>query len=377
MRLPEVPVHKKRLDPPKQSALATHLRTDKPSSPVTLKPTLPKQWRHALVFGLAIVSGLVGFQYQAPTDNAIASDEAVPQQAEGVTYDRPVVQLPSIKSLVLPPVPVKKTEGKDPFMGSVYALLLDDKSKVALYEKEADERIAIASTTKIATAVVALRNYRLTDRVTISETAASQIGSGVGFRVGETATIEQLLYGLMIVSGNDAAVALAEQMAQPEDTDKTARFIDAMNKLAKELQMNDTYFKNPAGLDDSAYSSARDMAKLMSYGLKDKNFKSMISKADYQYTSPEGYLHTFKNSNRLVTTEMYYDGIIGGKTGFTPETPEGGAGHCLIVAAERNGHTLVAAVFRTYSQTPQASAEVARNLLNYGFDNFAWQDIVR
>jgi D-alanyl-D-alanine carboxypeptidase len=150
-----------------------------------------------------------------------------------------------------------------------------------------------------------------------------------------------------------------------------------MNKLARQLNMNDTNFTQPAGLDDGAYSSASDMAKMMSYALKDKTFIKLIGHASYEYTAPEGYRHTFTNSNRLITQEMFYPGIIGGKTGFTPETPEGGAGHCLIVAAERNGHTVIAAVYRTYSQTPQASAEVAKAALDYAFNNYTWQEITR
>lgn len=338
-----------------------------------------------LVIGLAIAAGLVGVGQQLPTINVSASEGAEsasgPQKPQAATQQLKLagisVQLPEIKSIKLPPVPVKKTEGKDPFIGATNVIVLDDASKIPLYEKDADKRIAVASTTKVATAMVALKHYNLSDKVTISPAAAGQIGSAVGFRVGETATIEQLLYGLMIVSGNDAAYALAEQLAQPGDADPTERFITEMNKLARQLSMNDTNFKQPAGLDDSAYSSAADMAKMMSYAIKNKAFKEIIGHADYEYTSPGGQLHKFHNSNRLSTEEMFYPGIIGGKTGFTPETPEGGAGHCLIVAAERNGHTLIAAVYRTYSQTPQASAEVAKAALDYAFNNYTWQEITR
>lgn len=338
--------------------------------------SIPPQWRHVAIFVLAISTALVGFKNQTQPTNAIASDGTVPA-IQNTDAAHPTVQLPSVKSISLPPIPTKKTVGKDPAIAATNVILLDNDSKVALYDKGGDERIAIASTTKIATAVVALENYKLNDKVTLSSDAINTIGSAVGFRKGETATVEELLYGLMLVSGNDAAVQLSEMMAQPSDADQSARFVAEMNNLAKRLSLSDTYFKHPAGLDDSAYSSAADMAKLMSYALKNPTFRQLIKTADYSYTSEQGYLHTFKNSNRLITSEMYYTGMLGGKTGFTPETPEGGAGHCLIVAAERNGHTLIAAVYKTYSSAPQASAEVARTLLDYGFNNFDWVSITR
>lgn len=371
--------------PPQLAAQRPAPSTDKPKAASIPQlnhrqsVSVPPQWRHVVIFVLAISTALLGFKNQTQPTNAIASDSDTPAatNTNDIRETRPTVQLPSVKSITLPPIPTKKNSLKDPAIAATNVVLLDDDSKIALYDKGGDERIAIASTTKIATAMVVLEKYKLTDKVTISDEAISTIGSAVGFRRGETATVEQLLYGLMLVSGNDAAIQLSEIMAQPGDTDQSARFVVEMNNLAKRLSMTDTYFKHPAGLDDSAYSSAADMAKLMSYALKNPTFRQLIKTADYNYTSEQGYLHTFKNSNRLITSEMYYNGMLGGKTGFTPETPEGGAGHCLIVAAERNGHTLIAAVYKTYSSAPQASAEVARTLLDYGFNNFEWVSITR
>lgn len=359
-----------------------------PDAPVFPVMPLFKQWRHVLVIALAFIATVVGLGQNfsgntsasdliggASSGNATTSTTAQPRVL-GAAISKANVQLPEVKSIELPPVPTKNENAKAPLINAANAIILDDESKLPLYEKGADQRIPIASTTKVVTAIVALKHYDPNEKVSISASAAGVIGSAVGFRVGETATVEQLLYGLMMVSGNDAAYMLAEHMAQPGDTDKMSRFVDEMNKTAKELSMTNSYFKNPAGLDDSAYSTPADMAKALSFALKSDEFKKIFKTPTYEYTSAEGYRHTFTSSNRLLTDEMHYNGIIGGKTGYTPEA-EGGAGHCLIAAAERNGHILIAAIYKTYSSAPQASAEVARAALDYGFNNFTWQPVSR
>lgn len=332
------------------------------ATPKSVK-TLPGQWRHISIVILAVFLAVVGFERHSAASPADA-------QPLDQTREQPTVSLPSIQSISLPPIPVKKSGLGEPSFTAANIILIDEASKIVLYEKQPRVRKSIASTTKIASAVVALEHYDLNQVVTIPEEARAAIGSAVTFKPGEPATIEQLLHGLLIVSGNDAAVALAQLM--PE-----GQFVAKMNELAKRLGMSDTYFLDPAGLNDQGYSTASDMAKLLGYALRNKTFAQIVKLGKYEYTSPQGYLHTFESSNRLVREEMYYSGILGGKTGYTPKTAEGGAGHCIVVAASRDGHELIAVVLETYSQTPQASAEVSRSLFDYGYSNFTWQSFVR
>lgn len=342
-------------------------------SSISFKPEIPKQWRHVSIIALASLVATIGIERQTLPYSA-ASTTIATQAA--VSISRPAVLLPSIKNIALPPLPVRKAGTKDPLIAANKVILIDEASQLPLYAKKSGTRAAIASTTKLATAIVAIENSPdLSKPIQISEATVSQIGSAVGFRVNETATISQLLHGLLIVSGNDAAYALAEQLGNGPEPTKA--FIDKMNELAKRLKMDNTYFHDPAGLNDAGYSSAADMAKLMSYSLRHQLLTEIMQLAEYEYTAPEGFRHVLKNSNRLVTPELYYDGIIGGKTGFTPKTVDGGAGHCLVVAASRNGHRLVAVILDTHSQAPEASAQVARALFDYGFNNFEWQTLTR
>lgn len=350
-------------------------------SKLSFTPEVPKKWRHLSVIALAILVGAMTIDSKSLSTSAdanqlsqIGGGEMTTTQAVKANLD---VSLPEIKSVDLPPVPVKNDGVIEPALQASNVILVDNESKLPLYEKGADQKIAVASTTKIMTAIVAFENYKDLDKeVVLSNRAINQIGSAVGFRPGETATVRQLLYGLLLVSGNDAAMALSELYLPEGGEVSTKAFVDKMNETARRLGMKDTKFQDPAGLFDTGYSTPADMAKAMSALIEQPEAVKMIGTLNHTYYSPRGIRHDLLNSNRLLG-EMYYDGMIGGKTGFTPKTAEGGAGHCLIVAAARNGHTLIAAVFDTYSNTPQASAQVARDALNYGFNNFTWQSIAR
>lgn len=337
------------------------------------------RWRHFSIIALAALVATIGMESNAlvaSTDIAASTQFVGSVTPAKANFD---LSLPQVKTIDLPPVPVKKVGVGDPYLQASNVIIFDDASKLPLYEKKANDQIAVASTTKIVTALTALELYKDLDRrVDISAYASGQIGSAVGLRPGETATIRQLLYGLMMVSGNDAAIALSELVNQEGGEAATAEFVALMNNKAKQLGMNDSYFTNPVGFD-GGYSSSTDMAKAMSELIKKPELVKMINSIEYSYRSPEGYDHVFRNSNRLLAGgEMPYAGIIGGKTGYTPKNADGtGAGHCLIVAAERNGRTLIVGIFDTYSQTPQASAEVARAALDYGFNSFEWQAISR
>ena len=208
-------------------------------------------------------------------------------------------------------------------LSATAAILMDADSGEILYEKDAGRRMRIASTTKIMTALVALDRARLTDTITV--TAAHMVeGSSMYLKPGETVTVEELLYGLMPCSGNDAALALADCCGGLEE------FVQAMNDKAAELGMQDTSFANPNGLDDEAhYSTARDMAVLAAYAAQNPTFRRICSTRTATVGS-----RTMTNHNKLLSQ---LEGCIGMKTGYTKA-----AGRTLVSCAQRDGCRLVA-----------------------------------
>ena len=208
-------------------------------------------------------------------------------------------------------------------LSATAAILMDADSGEILYEKDAGRRMRIASTTKIMTALVALDRARLTDTITV--TAAHMVeGSSMYLKPGETVTVEELLYGLMLCSGNDAALALADCCGGLEE------FVQAMNDKAAELGMQDTSFANPNGLDDEDhYSTARDMAVLAAYAAQNPTFRRICSTRTATVGS-----RTMTNHNKLLSQ---VEGCIGMKTGYTKA-----AGRTLVSCAQRDGCRLVA-----------------------------------
>ncbi len=204
------------------------------------------------------------------------------------------------------------------------AILYDCDRGVALYEKNADEEHLIASTTKIMTAVVALEQARLDDTVTVAQSHMVE-GSSMYLKPGESVTVEKLLYGLMLCSGNDAALALADHCGGGVDN-----FVALMNEKAGELGMVNTSFENPNGLDgEHHHSTARDMALLAAYAAEDPTFRRICSTKSVKI---EGW--TMENHNRLLKE---LDGCIGMKTGYTKA-----AGRTLVTVCERDGRRLAA-----------------------------------
>ena len=194
----------------------------------------------------------------------------------------------------------------------------------ALYEKNADSRCLIASTTKIMTALVCLENAGLEDTVTAQKRHCEVEGSSMYLRPGETYTVRELLLGLLLASGNDAALALAEHTAGSETA-----FAALMNQKARELGLANTHFENPHGLDTKGHcSSAHDLARLMLYCMENPVFRELTG---IKAANVKGL--TLLNHNKLLTL---CPGCIGGKTGYTAA-----AGRCLVSCCERNGLRLV------------------------------------
>jgi len=228
------------------------------------------------------------------------------------------------------------------------AVLMDVDSGRVLYESNPDKRMLIASTTKIMTALVAIENAKLSDVVTVKKDAALTEGSSMYLQAGEKLTLETLLYGLLLCSGNDAAVAIAQAVAGSTD-----KFVQMMNAKAKELGMKDTSFANPNGLDDDAhYSTAFDMAKLACAAV---NNETLIRIASTRSITIGG--RTMTNHNKLLS---YMDDCIGLKTGYTKA-----AGRTLVSCAVKNGQRLVAVTLQDGNDWADHQA-----LYEYGFSTY-------
>ena len=205
------------------------------------------------------------------------------------------------------------------------AILYEAETGTVLYEKNPDRQMLIASTTKIMTALVALENSDCDDIVTIPSQCEGIEGSSMYLKAGEKLSLKTLLYGLLLESGNDAAVAIAIHTAGTVE-----KFAELMNARAQELGCTNTHFVNPNGLDaDDHYSSARDLALIMAEAMNSKVFKQIVSTKTF---TAEG--RTFSNHNKLLWS---YEGMVGGKTGYTDE-----AGLCLASEAIVNGRKYIA-----------------------------------
>ena len=228
------------------------------------------------------------------------------------------------------------------------AILMDAASGRVLYEQNADARMLIASTTKIMTALVAIREGNLSDTVKVSRKAAYTEGSSMYLKEGETLTLETLLYGLMLCSGNDAAVAIAEHIGGSE-----AGFAQKMNETAAAIGMASSSFANPNGLDhEDHYSTARDMAILARAAMENETLVRIVSTRSVTIGG-----RTMTNHNKLLG---YMEGCIGLKTGFTKA-----AGRTLVSCAERNGQRLIAVTLQDGNDWADHQA-----LYDYGFSTY-------
>ncbi|MBQ6453469.1 MAG: D-alanyl-D-alanine carboxypeptidase [Coriobacteriales bacterium] len=224
-----------------------------------------------------------------------------------------------------------------------------------LWSRNADDQRAIASITKIMTAIVALENASVDDEITIPYAAEVVGESSAGLRSGNTTTLGNLLYGLMLSSGNDAAVAIAIGVGGDQGT-----FVDMMNAKAEELGMTSTHFANPHGLDaDGHYSSARDVAIMAQYAMNKQEFRDIVCLSTADVDLGAGTV-TLRSTNSLLGI---FDGCIGIKTGFTDP-----AGYCLCSAANRDGLELYSVILGSSTADTRFSASWA--LLDWGYRHY-------
>lgn len=210
------------------------------------------------------------------------------------------------------------------------AVVIDGETGIVLYDKNMSEQRSMASTTKIMTAILAVESGKLGCTVTATKDIVSE-GTSIGIEKGDCFTLETLVWAVLLESGNDAALLIAEYLAGTESD-----FSVLMNEKAAEIGMENTNFVTASGLDaNEHYSTAYDMAVLASYAVKNPIFRRICSSEQYtaSYIAPE-ITETYTNHNKLL---KMYDGIFGVKTGFTKKS-----GRCLVSACERNGRTLIA-----------------------------------
>lgn len=217
-------------------------------------------------------------------------------------------------------------------------VLMDADSNRVIYNKNPHYIQSVASISKIMTAIVAIENGNLNKTVTVKEEILKAYGSAVYLKVGEKIKLEDLLYALMLRSGNDAALEIAYATIGSEEA-----FVNLMNKKAKSLGMKDTTFKNPSGLDEEDggnLSSSYDMALLMSYAMKNEEFKTIV-KTKYHKVKTNKNVYNWKNKNKLLFNYKY---TTGGKTGFTKK-----AKRTLVTSASNNNLNLVVVTIRDSS----------------------------
>lgn len=206
------------------------------------------------------------------------------------------------------------------------AITIEAQTGISLYEKNADEQLPMASTTKIMTALVALENADINQTFTVSETACKVEGTQIGLLVGDQISLNDLLHMLMMKSANDAAQTIAENISGSLEA-----FAELMNERAKQMGLTHTHFENPHGLpSDNHYTTARELALIAAEALKNDTFAQIVStkkkKLDYHGL-------VIENSNRLLSSYEYTTGV---KTGFTKA-----AGRCLVTSAKKDGVTLI------------------------------------
>ena len=286
----------------------------------------------------AFMLGAAGFMINLPQSPSAFAE------VQDKVYVQP--ERPNIPGLVVSPAdPLQKLTARS-------AIVMDTVTGQILYERDIDTRRYPASTTKMMTLIVALEHGKLDDIVTVSKNAEGVEGSTLWLVQGDKIPLGELLTGMMMHSGNDATVAVAEHIAG-----SVPAFVRMMNDKAEELGANSTHFMNPNGLpDEKHYTTAYDLAKIAAYGYSLPHFEEIVGKQEALYDWVKDPAKKLRNENQML---WLYRGANGVKTGYTDA-----AGRCLVSAARRDGMQLVAVVLDSYYMWNDSIA-----LLDYGFQN--------
>lgn len=237
--------------------------------------------------------------------------------------------------------------------GASAMVVIEQNSKRVLLASNENAELPMASTTKVMTAITALEFGKLDDKIKVPKSAVGIEGSSIYLKEGEVLTLEELLYGLMLRSGNDAAVTIAQHIGGSLEN-----FCHLMNETAKRIGATNSNFVNPHGLpQDNHYTTAYDLAKITAYALKNQHFAKIVSTKSIRFEEESGNTRVFANKNKFLSL---YDGGNGVKTGYTKE-----AGRCLVSSAKRNGMQLVCVVLNCPMMWEQSASN-----MDFCFDNY-------
>lgn len=254
-------------------------------------------------------------------------------------------------------------KSEEPSILSRYAVIYDRTSGRVLWGKNENTPVPMASTTKIMTAIVMLEQIGtdgLMEEVIVDKQAANTVGSRLGLHTGDKITYNDLLYGLMLCSGNDAAVQIAISTSGSVEN-----FANLMNKKAKELGLENTHFVTPHGLDrDGHYTTALELAKITDYALENTKIAEVVSTQQY-IVKIDGSSKSISNTNELLG---YLDGVNGVKTGYTSK-----AGRCLVTSSNRNGFEIITVVLG--ADTKKIRTQDSAKLIEYAYKQYELVDV--
>lgn len=248
------------------------------------------------------------------------------------------------------PTPSLVSQGQAlPDFSAKHVFIIDQNSKTVLYQKEADQEVFPASTTKMMTALIVLEHFSLDQEIVVTQSYSQ--GQVIGFQPGEKLSVEQLLYAMLVQSGNDAAEILAQNFPGGR-----SEFIAAMNQKASDLHLNHTHFINPTGLDEAGhYSSAVDLARLADTALHQSEFAKIVSTENAVVST-----HVLTNVNQLLGK---VPGVLGVKTGFTE-----GAGQSLVTLVNRENRPVILVVLGSLDRFGDT-----QKLIDWVYSNFHWE----
>ncbi|MFH0943355.1 MAG: D-alanyl-D-alanine carboxypeptidase family protein [Candidatus Beckwithbacteria bacterium] len=274
-----------------------------------------------------------------------------------LSQSKPLVRPTNYQFLPLSDYPVKIDNQPAPFITSRSAIIIDASSKTILYAKNPDLKLLPASTTKIMTALVALDNYQLNDILTINEIQTEPVV--MKLEPGEKISVENLLYGLLVGSANDAALALAQNYPGGE-----SNFIIAMNQKAIDLHLTSTQFTNPVGFDNfGQYTTVHDLSLLTAIAMDSPVIRRLVSTAVITVSDTDNTVtHKLENLNQLLGK---VPGLSGVKTGFTQL-----AGECLVTYTKRDGRALIVVILSGSDRFIDA-----QSLIDWAFTHFTWQGL--
>lgn len=275
-----------------------------------------------------------------------------------VSMVQKLINVSSQKSKTFPPIPVLGEATSFPILSAQGVLAVDLSSGITLYEKNPDAKLLPASTTKIITALVSLDTYHLDQVLTVGK-GVSVDGQKMGLYTGEQMKFENLLYGLLVYSANDAAETLAQNYPGGYDA-----FISAMNQKAIDLSMVNSHFDNPVGLDtDDQHSTAKDLIRASEVAMRNSEFAKIVGTKSAVVTDATGKIsYKLQNVNELLGA---VPGVAGVKTGWTENAREN-----LVTYIERDGHKIMIAILGSQDRFGET-----KELINWIFGNYKWQEV--